>query len=176
MITIVDSVGLGRVRQSSDCVPRSAMCGPQQIPNRPARARSTNMKSCPIVTLNRIKPRRIGLPVQGGVYGGGIENRRMYLARAHRFCSVIRRKLEATGEYRHCHPSFLVRDILINVERVFPDLGTFGVEYIPAGSNAQSPEITYLNTGDSYDLTVLYVNGHFTIGSWGDIVERGNYA
>lgn len=125
---------------------------------------------CPIVRLSRLKPRKQGTKT----YEGGVENRRMYLNRAHRFCSVVRKKLEATGEYRHCHESFLVRDTLLNVESVFVDLGTFGVEHI-AANGEQSPEITYLNTGDQYDLTLLYVNGRFRLGCWGDLVERGNY-
>lgn len=54
-------------------------------------------------------------------------------------------------------------------------LGTHGVEYIPQGHNSKSPAITYCNTGDSYGVTVLYVNGRYRIGTWGDIVERGNY-
>lgn len=54
-------------------------------------------------------------------------------------------------------------------------LGTHGVERIPRGRNKRSPAITYCNTGDAYGTTVLYVNGRFRIGSWGDLVERGNY-
>lgn len=130
------------------------------------------MTTCPIVKLNRFKPRKQGIEYPDG----GVENRRGYLNRAHRFCSVVRKKLEESGEYRHCHESFLVLDILLNVESVFVDLGTFGVEYIAAGSDERSPEITYLNTGDSYDLTLLCVNGRFRLGCWGDYVERGNYA
>lgn len=129
------------------------------------------MTTCPIVALKSLKPRRQGAKT----HDGGVENRRMYLNRAHRFCAVVHKKLEDTGEYRHCHESFLIRDTLLNVERVFVDLGTFGVEHIPAGYNKRSPEITYLNTGDTYDLTLLYVNGRFRLGCLGDIVERGNY-
>lgn len=129
------------------------------------------MTTCPIVKLNRLKPRKMGIKYPDG----GIENRRGYWNRAHRFCSVVRKKLEETGEYRHCHESCLIRDVLLNVESVFIDLGTSGVEYIPAGSNRRSPEITYLNTGDSYDLTLMHVNGRFRLGCWGDLVERGNY-
>lgn len=54
-------------------------------------------------------------------------------------------------------------------------LGNCGVEYIPTGHNVQSPAIYYSNTGDSYGITVLKINEVFKIGSWGDIVERGNY-
>ena len=54
-------------------------------------------------------------------------------------------------------------------------LGTYGVEYIPEGHNAKSPAILYCNTGDTYDETIMLINGRFVIGCWGDIVERGNY-
>ena len=54
-------------------------------------------------------------------------------------------------------------------------LGTFGVEYIAKGHNVKSPAIEYCNAGDTYATTVLYVNGNYRVGCWGDIVERGNY-
>ena len=57
-----------------------------------------------------------------------------------------------------------------------------GVEYIPAGRGSRSPAIYYVNLGDTYDTTALYVKtnrggagGCFRVGSWGDIVERGSY-
>ena len=52
---------------------------------------------------------------------------------------------------------------------------TCGVEYTPAGHNAKSPAIEYLNAGDTYAATLLYVNGSYRVGCWGDIVERGKY-
>lgn len=61
------------------------------------------------------------------------------------------------------------------LQRIDRILGTFGVEYIPAGRNAKSPAIYYCNAGDTYTTTVLKVNGRFIVGCWGDIVERGNY-
>lgn len=122
------------------------------------------MATCPIVRLST-KPNR----------QKSHESRAKYLARARRHCQRVREKLLTTGEYRNCHESFLIRDIMLNIEETFVDLGTFGVEHIAAGSNAKSPAIDYLNTGDSYDLTLLYVRGRFRVGCWGDIVERGNY-
>jgi hypothetical protein len=53
--------------------------------------------------------------------------------------------------------------------------GTYGVEYIPAGHNARSPAIEYLNAGDTYTTTLLFVRGCYRVGSWGGIVEYGNY-
>jgi len=123
------------------------------------------MASCPIIKLD-VKPRQ----QKTG------ETREQYLKRALRFCRTARDKLFATGEYRYCHVSFMIRDTLLAVESAFPDLGTFGVEGFEAGRNSRSPEISYLNTGDPYDSTLLYVNGRYRIGCWGDYVERGNYS
>lgn len=124
------------------------------------------MATCPIVSLPACKPHR----QQPG------ESRERYLARARRFCKVAERRLLASGEYAYCHPSFLVRDTLLAVEAAFPDLGTFGVEGIEAGKGSRSPAIDYLNTGDSYELTLLHVRGRYRVGCWGDYVERGNYS
>ena len=62
------------------------------------------------------------------------------------------------------------------LEKINDIMGGYGVEYIPAGSGSCSPAIEYVNMGDTYDTTVMWVNGRFRIGCWGDIVERGNYA
>ena len=104
------------------------------------------------------------------------QTREAYLANARRYCLVAMDKLIASGEYRHVHESFLIRDTLLVIEQWFPDLGTSGVEHIEAGSNHRSPAIDYLNTGDTYDLTIMFIRGRFRVGCWGDIVERGNYA
>ena len=50
-----------------------------------------------------------------------------------------------------------------------------GVEFIPAGKGKNSPSILYINKGDTYRTTIMFVRGQFVIGCWGDIVERGNY-
>ena len=52
---------------------------------------------------------------------------------------------------------------------------TCGVEYIPHGHNAKSPAIEYCNSGDTYTTTLMFVNGRYRVGCWGDIVERGDY-
>lgn len=54
-------------------------------------------------------------------------------------------------------------------------LGTHGVEYIPAGRNSKSPSMLYLNTGETYGTTIIYSRRTYSIGAWGDRVERGNY-
>jgi hypothetical protein len=51
----------------------------------------------------------------------------------------------------------------------------YGVEYIAKGHNAKSPAIEYINFGDTYDITLMYLNSRYIVGSWGNIVERGNY-
>ncbi len=53
---------------------------------------------------------------------------------------------------------------------------THGKEYIKRGKGTKSPSIHYLNAGDPYITTLLYVRGNYRVGCWGDIVERGNYA
>lgn len=122
------------------------------------------MASCPIVSLvAKLKPQKPG------------ESRAKYLARARSHCQQVRKQLLETGEYNHCHESFLIRDIMLNIQAIFSDLGTFGVEHQPSGSNRRSPSFDYLNSGDSYEITLLYIRGRFRVGSWGDIVERGNY-
>ena len=45
-------------------------------------------------------------------------------------------------------------------------LGNYGVEY------AAGIKLEYSNTGDSYAGTVLFRNGRYSVGSWGDIAER----
>jgi hypothetical protein len=79
----------------------------------------------------------------------------------------------------------LLRSILENTElkrverlqQASALLNLHGVEYIPSGKNQKSPAIDYVNSGDTYDVTLMYVHYRgFKVGSWGDIVERGNYA
>ena len=97
-----------------------------------------------------------------------------YLKRAARHARRLVNRWEFDSEYKYCHRSFLIRDVLLAIESAY-ELGTFGVEYIAKGHNQKSPSITYLNSGDTYNLTILYVKGQFRVGCWGDIVERGNY-
>lgn len=54
-------------------------------------------------------------------------------------------------------------------------LEQFGVQRIPAGTNQKSPEITYIDTGDLYDTTLMWVNNHVSIGYVAYLLERGNY-
>ena len=97
-----------------------------------------------------------------------------YLKRAAKHARRLVNRWKNESEYKYCHRSFLIRDVLLAIESAY-DLGTFGVEYIAKGHNQKSPSITYLNSGDTYTSTILYVRGQFRVGCWGDIVERGNY-
>lgn len=48
-------------------------------------------------------------------------------------------------------------------------LGTFGIE---AFQTRNGTWVEYLNTGDTYSPTIVRMNGHYRIASWGDIAER----
>jgi len=61
------------------------------------------------------------------------------------------------------------------LQKISDIIDGFGMESIQEGNNSRSPAIYYVNMGDTYDTTILWVNGNFRVGSWGDIVERGNY-
>jgi hypothetical protein len=102
------------------------------------------------------------------------ETRLDYLKKARRCASRMLAKLREHPDYQCCHDSFAVRDAMLATEKAFPDIGTFGVEHIRAGHNRRSPAVEYLNSGDTYDLTLLHINGRFSVGCWGDIVERGS--
>jgi hypothetical protein len=69
-------------------------------------------------------------------------------------------------ENRNCHESHTVAKALKLTEARFVDLGTFGVE------GMVEPPLQFLNSGDTYGLTVLYWKGRFMAGNWGDIAER----
>lgn len=85
------------------------------------------------------------------------------------------RKLMEDAEskgYDFAHPH---RAAKIAMNKIDSILGGYGVGFIPSGDGARSPSIRYVNLGDTYDCTVLFVRGQFRVGSWGDIVERGSY-
>lgn len=83
----------------------------------------------------------------------------------------IVRKLMVSHEQNNrpgCYPNITMEEINAVIEG-------YGVEFIEKGHNAKSPAITYVNLGDTYKTTVMWVNGKFRVGDWGSIVERGNY-
>lgn len=53
-------------------------------------------------------------------------------------------------------------------------LGTHGVESLGPGDLRYDPPFEYLNTGDSYALTIVYdtQDRRFFLSSWGDIAEK----
>lgn len=72
------------------------------------------------------------------------------------------------------------------VDAIADILGVDRCELIEPGSGSRSPSIEYANAGDTYAPTVLYLDGvtsggratgrgRWAVGTWGDIVERGNY-
>ena len=102
------------------------------------------------------------------------ETRKQYLSKARRYASRKYRQLREENERYH-HASFDVRDALLAAEKRFTDLGTFGVESITEinGHNTNGVELCYLNTGETYDLTICYDwnRQQFILACWGDIVE-----
>lgn len=104
------------------------------------------------------------------------ESNHDYLKRALAFC---RKEFKRRRQNEHCHNSHTASDVMAEAERLFPDLGTFGIEGFcdDIGNNG----ISYLNTGDTYAPTILFRSnsGRFSIGDWGTIVENapaGRYA
>jgi len=84
------------------------------------------------------------------------------------------------------HPSHLRYDKMNLINKV---LGNYGVESIVLDENGEDVtgsgnidsagdfldavvDIMYSNTGDSYALTIMFVNGRLYIGDWGSIVEK----
>jgi len=95
-----------------------------------------------------------------------------YLRKAMRWCRRQYNRLRES-DYTYCHCSFAADKAMERAEERFSDLGTFGVEgMVFAGQFSDG--LSYLNTGDSYDLTILFDSRRerFFIGSWGDFVER----
>lgn len=98
-----------------------------------------------------------------------------YLKQARRVARNTFNKLADDPEYRYAHPSHRAARALEAAEtylRSKGENGTFGVE----GDCEQNGEghitIQYLNTGDTYELTVCYYKGRFIIASWGAIAEQ----
>jgi hypothetical protein len=103
---------------------------------------------------------------------------------------ILRRLLESAAAVRE-HPAAVelarqcynppglayMRLTALNVEA-----GTYGAEAVwrvgeEPGDCTSSPAFEYLNTGDTYALTLIrWAGGRYQVASWGDIVERGNYA
>lgn len=49
---------------------------------------------------------------------------------------------------------------------------SYGVEAITLNTSRVGQVMYYLNTGDTYSPTLIYLNGRYTVACWGDMVER----
>lgn len=63
------------------------------------------------------------------------------------------------------HKSFPIARHLEDINHV---LGTFGVE----SCYPDIPELHYCNSGDTYNITILYYKDKLYIGDWGSIAEK----
>ena len=92
-------------------------------------------------------------------------------------CKTVESVCEISGAASRMVGSCYHRPSLpVKLEAINGIMDGCGVEYIPAGRNRRSPAITYVNVGDPYLTTLMWVRGRYVVGCWGDIVERGNYA
>lgn len=82
-------------------------------------------------------------------------------------------RLVQLPEYRYAHKSHCAAKALKITGQKFPGyFGTEGIDLEPYGYYNHC--LTYLNSGDTYSGTVLFDsrNNRFSVGCWGDIVER----
>lgn len=90
-----------------------------------------------------------------------------------------RQQLNKILENHYGHISHAAAKALELAEEKY-NLGTMGVEGFTGTNNrGDIRNVLYLNAGDTYETTLLFIDddctGYFTIGNWGDIVERGRY-
>ena len=89
------------------------------------------------------------------------------LINARRYARRVFNELKHTREYRNAHDSHAAANALARTDKKY-HLGFFGVE----GFELDGYGVLYLNTGDTYALTICFFMGKFRITSWGDIVEN----
>jgi len=96
------------------------------------------------------------------------ETDEVYLTRAIAYC---RKEYRKRREHEHCHTSHTASDVMGECERLFPDLGTFGVEGFC--DDIGNHGVSYLNTGDTYGRTIIFrsESQRWSLGDWGSIVE-----
>jgi len=101
------------------------------------------------------------------------ESREHYVTKARNWC---RRRFQWLRDNdfdnRYCHESHTVAQAMRETEAIYVDLGTFGVEGDCHLNGEGRFDHQYLNTGDSYELTIMHYKGRFLVTSWGDIAER----
>lgn len=96
-----------------------------------------------------------------------------YLQRAIAWC---RKEYKRRRQTEHCHCSHTAKDVLQECENVFPDLRMFGVEGFCDDTGQYG--VTYLNTGDTYERTILFKSGPnggaWSLGDWGSLADAGS--
>ena len=90
------------------------------------------------------------------------ESREHYVKRALAWCKKDYAKCRAgngvDGSYDiYCHCSHTANGVLNACEDLFVDLGTFGTEGFC--DDIGSDGVSYLNTGEAYDLTIAFRSG-----------------
>lgn len=95
------------------------------------------------------------------------------LDKARRYARAQFNKLRQLPEYRYAHSSHSGAKALELTQKKFgsSELGTFGLEGFSTGL---SSGISYLNSGDTYEITLMFDSdsNRFRIGSIGDILEK----
>jgi hypothetical protein len=100
------------------------------------------------------------------------ETRPQYLQRVRRW---IKRQYDKRRETERCHCSHTASAVMMEAQKRFSDLGTFGVEgFCFEPDDMRTGGLSYLNTGDTYELTICFNSDsrRFFLSSWGDIAER----
>lgn len=96
------------------------------------------------------------------------ETRDAYLQKAIKY---LRKHYEVMREAERCHNSHTADEAMRALEKLYPDMGTFGVEGWCDDNGHDG--VSYLNTGDIYELTIVFYSrsGRFYLKSWGDAHE-----
>lgn len=74
---------------------------------------------------------------------------------------------------RECYNILTLLDLKLST--INEIMEAHGVEYTPAGRNKKSPSISYVNMGNPYVPTIMWIKGRYRVACWGDVIQRGNY-
>lgn len=78
----------------------------------------------------------------------------------------------ARARTAECYNPPGITDLRLTViDSLLGTYGTEGIEVIARNGDFKG-WLEYCNAGDTYNTTVLYYEGRFSVGCWGDIVER----
>jgi len=94
------------------------------------------------------------------------ETRSNYLTAARKYAAKKFKELRERSDFKWAHESHAAVAALKITEKRFTDIGTFGVE------GQDGIDIIYLNSGDSYEVTLYYYKRRFNVGCVGDVIER----